>query len=107
MVVDEVEIYVTPDGLGRAGIVRRRDGFFCIYVKWKWPDDGSVIYPGGWRNWFDDHTPPSVLYFGSVSQEPDQDPEPGVYGTLDDARRELHALRGFGEAGLKPAAMTF
>jgi hypothetical protein len=106
MVVDEVEIYVTPDGLGRAGIVRRGDGFFCVYVNWKWRDDGSVIYSGGWRDWFDDHTPPSVLYFGVHDQEPDQESAPGIYGTLDDARRELRALRGFADALLKPVAKT-
>jgi hypothetical protein len=104
MMIDEVEVYVTPDGLGRAGIVRRLDGLFCIYVKWKWPDDGYIAYPDGWRNWFDDHTPPSVLYFGQHHQDYDQDPEPSIYGTLDDARRELRALRGFADAVPKPAA---
>jgi hypothetical protein len=104
MTIDEVEVYVTPNGLGRAGIVRRLDGFFCIYVKWKWPDDGFVIHPDGWRDWFDDHTPPSVLYSGVADQEPDQEPEPGIYGTVNDARRELCALRGFADAVLKPVA---
>ena len=34
MAIDEVEVYVTPDGLGRAAIVRRSDGFLCIYLHW-------------------------------------------------------------------------
>ncbi len=39
MAIDEVEVYVTPDALGRAAIVRRSDGFFCIYLHWKWPEE--------------------------------------------------------------------
>jgi hypothetical protein len=34
MNIDEVEVYVTPDGLGRAAIVQRDDGLLCIYIHW-------------------------------------------------------------------------
>ena len=107
--LDELEVHVTPDGLGPAGIVRRADGFLCIFVKWKIPNDGRhdgllVFGPEYLSSWFDDHTPPSILYFGSCDQEPDQNPESGIYGTIDDARRELYALPGFADAVLKPSA---
>lgn len=109
--MDEVEVYVTPDGFGRAGLVRRADGLFCIYVKWKVPNDGRydglLVFPPDYLgSWFDDHTPPSILYTGSSDQEPDQEPERGIYGRLDDARREMRALRGFADAILKPPAQT-
>jgi hypothetical protein len=32
--IEQVEVYVTRDGLGRAAIVRRNDGWFSIYVHW-------------------------------------------------------------------------
>ena|SRR5882757_10085146 len=101
MAIDEVEVYVTPDGLGRAAIVRRSDGFFCIYLHWKWSEATVKALnletggaPSSWFSWFTDDTPTSLLY-------DDKDPERGVYGTLDDARREMRSLRGFSDAILK------
>jgi hypothetical protein len=92
--MDEVKTYVTPDGLDRAGIVRRPDGLFCVYLNWKvdrkFVDDGTLIDPYGWKSWFDDHTPLLVLSSGCS----DQEPEHGIYGTLDDALWEMRALRG-------------
>ena len=95
--VDELEVYLTPDGLGRAAIVRRTDGHFCIYVHWKWSRaalESLNLGADEWATWIDDRTPTAALY-------QDRDPEPGIYGTLDDARRELRSLRGFSQANLK------
>jgi len=106
MAIDEVEVYVTPDGLGRAAIVRRSDGFLCIYLHWKWSEESvkalnldSGGAPTSRFSWFSDETPVSLLY-------EDKDPERGVYGTLDDARREMRSLRGFSEATLKLSSVS-
>lgn len=80
----EVGVYFSQDGLGRAAIVRRPDGLFCIYVRWLWPESGM--------NWLEDKRPD--ITYGGTSEEA-QRPLHGVYGTVDDARREVKSLRGF------------
>ena len=94
MSIDEVEVYVSSDGLGRGAITRRPDGHFCIYVHWKL-DAGAArsagLVPAPAPDWMSDSTPLSSLYR-------DIEPVRGVYGTVDDARRELRALPGFREA---------
>jgi hypothetical protein len=92
--IDELEVYITPDGLGRAAIVRRDDGLLCIYVHWKWSESTlkQLEVAGDSRlSWRDDRTPISMLY-------EDREPEPSLYGTLDDARRELRGMPRFAEA---------
>jgi hypothetical protein len=99
MEIDEVEIYVTADGLGRAAIVRRNDGLLCIYEHWILSEDvrKALGIVGKWRtNWLtEEKTPLSDLYEGV-------DPQTGIYGTLDDARRQLKSLPGFSESQLLP-----
>ena len=87
----ELAVYVTQDGLGKAGIVQRRDGLIQIYIHWIWPV--------GWianniTSWFDDETPPETLY-------EDYNPRNGFYGTLDDAHREVMSIERFSDAVLK------
>jgi hypothetical protein len=97
MTINELEVYLTPDGLGRAAIVRRSDGLLCIYVHWNWSDavlKAHNLDAGGRTNWFNDSTPLTALY-------QDIDPESGLYGTLDDARRQVRSLRGFSDAVLR------
>jgi hypothetical protein len=96
MAVDEVEVYLTPDGLGRAAIVRRSDGFFFIYVHWLLAPEyrTGVFLAGGPTSWIDVNTPVDDLYRGMR-------PESGILGTLDDARRELRSIRGFSDALLR------
>jgi hypothetical protein len=97
MMIDELEVYLTPDGLGRAAIVRRRDGLLCIYLHWKLSETvlkAQNIDAGGRTSWFNDSTPPAFLY-------QDIDPEHGLYGTLDDARRQVRSLRGLSNAVLR------
>jgi hypothetical protein len=93
--IDEVELYITSDGFGRAAIIRRGDGLFCLYVHWIWAQESQVgvIAPGGRATWFNDSTPLSELYKDIV-------PEPGVYGELEDARKAMRSLRGLKDAGL-------
>lgn len=95
MNVEEVEIYVTPDGLGRAAIVRRTDGLLCIYKHWIIEDSArkALNLVGEWRtSWLtNEKTSPSALYDG-VS------PEPGLYGSLEDARLQVKSLPGFSDA---------
>ena len=97
--VDEVEVWVTQDGLGRAAVARRPDGLFCIYVHWKFAPEviavSNLRVPRGYAtNWLDDHTPIAKLY-------EDIDPEAEIYGALEDARRAVRSLPGFTEASLK------
>lgn len=70
VVIDEVEVHFSPDGQYRAAIARRADGRFCIYKR---------HIASGWHG---DRTPAAIVY-------QDREPERGIYGTLEDARREL------------------
>lgn len=83
---------MTEDGLGRAAIVRRADGFFCIYVHWKWSREviaAVARVPHDYAyTWNDDKTPLELLYEG-------HEPKPGIYGTVEEARREIRSLPGF------------
>jgi hypothetical protein len=96
VVIDEVEVHVSANGNGRAAIARRRDGLFCVYLHWKWPTatlpafgvKPDADYGEDWRA---DKTPVELLY-------QDREPEPGIYGTLDDARREVSTLLALWEA---------
>ncbi len=101
MVPDEREVYLTSDGLGRAAIIRRSDGLFCIYLIWLWPDNFELPHfaKGGATGWASDTAIIAILYEETPQYE-GRKPEPGVYGTIDDARRELRSLRGFSEASL-------
>jgi hypothetical protein len=98
MTIDELEVYLTPDGLGRAAIVRRSDGLLCIYLHCKWPEAvvkaHNLDARGSSTSWSNDSTPLNLLYEGI-------NPEPGIYGTLDDARRQVRSLRGFSTAVLR------
>ncbi len=96
--IKELEVYVTQDGLGRAAIVERDDRLLCIYMHWQWSvdDRGMFNIEGkGLKGWIDDETPVTLLY-------EDREPETGLYGTLDDARRQIRSLKGFSDAQLKP-----
>jgi hypothetical protein len=95
MPINEVEVHITADGLGRAAIVRRNDGLFCIY-KWYKLAEGILperFAPSKSTSWFTDETPLDDLY-------KHRDPLVGIYGTADDARRELLTLPGFAGASL-------
>jgi hypothetical protein len=85
MDVDEAEVWVRRDGHGRAAIVRRTDGFFCIYL---------------WH-YFAESIPVALLYEDPDYPELYAKPQPGIYGTVEDARRELRSLTGFSDAILK------
>lgn len=93
MAVKEVEVYVTPSGLGRAAIVRRDDGYFCIYRWVKLPQGFMPEHfaPRQWAGWREDPTPLTDLY-------KDQEPLVGIYGTTADARREILSLPEFSDA---------
>lgn len=89
--IDEIAVFVTPDGLGRAAIVRRQDGLFEIYEHWIWDQETKRefnVEPGGRLSWFDDETPPEQLYY-------DIDPQPGLFGTFEDAVCTLTSRRDF------------
>jgi hypothetical protein len=93
MEIDEREIYVTPDGFGRAAIVRRSDGLFCVYVHVSLPPGvlPERFAPSAFVSWLSDRTPVTELY-------KDKDPDSGLLGTIDDARRYVHSLEGFADA---------
>jgi hypothetical protein len=93
--MNDEEVYVTADGLGRAAIVRRADGLLCIHIHWIWPEIEENM-PDPRRSWLADETPSDILYN-------DHYPRPGLYGTVEDARREIRAIEGFSDAVLKTA----
>jgi len=95
MAIDEVEVYVTPNGFGRASIVRRREGFFCIYTHIKLPPGYLPEHfdTTSTKTWLDDDTPLSDLYR-------DKEPASGIFGTVDDARRHIRSLPQFADAQL-------
>lgn len=74
--INEVEVWLLADGLGRAAIARRNDGLLCIYVHWKLAPD--VLANGRFKTppeyattWIDDNTPLAALY-------EDIEPKPGI-----------------------------
>lgn len=94
--IDQVEVYVTPDGLGRAAIVRRVDGLLSIYTHWIWASnvrEAFNVAPGGRTSWLTDRTELRDLYA-------DVEPLPGLYQALDDARVALRGMAGFAEASV-------
>jgi len=86
MPVDEVEVYVTRSGLGRAAIVRRSDGLFCVYqharVSGNWMEDDNAV----------------MLCYDDPDPEQIAQPLAGIYGAVADARKELRSLSGFSDA---------
>jgi hypothetical protein len=97
MHIDEIEVYVTSDGLGRAAIVRRTDGLYCIYMHWRFPPEYIRVRTDSHAStsWMDDATPLSELYR-------DQEPTRSIFGTVEDARRNIRSLPEFAEAVLMP-----
>jgi hypothetical protein len=86
--LEEVEVHFSRDGLGRISIVRRSDGLLCLYKHWKASDELHHLLIGsdeGVPRWPEDKTPLDVLY-------EDVSPEVGLYGELEDARREIFSL---------------
>ena len=96
MIIDEVEVYVTPNGLGRASIVRRADGLFCVYVHIRLPQGYLPQHfdTSNSHSWIDDTTPLADLY-------KDKRPASGILGTIDDARRYIRNMSQFADAHLK------
>ena len=96
--VNEVDVWLSADKLGRAAIARRNDGLLCIYVHWKLEPEvlanGRFKTPPGYATtWSGDNTPLAALY-------EDIEPKAGIHGTVDDARREIQNLPGFADARL-------
>ena len=89
--LDERAVFVTQDGFGRGSIVRRSDGLFEIYEHWLWDEETRHAFnvaPGGRISWDSDYLQTDGLY-------EDIEPQPGIYGTVDDAIRGLMAKAGF------------
>jgi hypothetical protein len=97
MTINEVEVYVTPNGLGRAAIVRRSDGLFCIYVHIKLPAGYMPQHfaPSKSDSWVNDKTAKGDLY-------KDREPSSGLFGTIEDARGYIRGMPNFSEAALLP-----
>ncbi len=77
---EELEVYVTTAGRGRAAIVRRIDGQYCVCLRWR--------VSGSW-----------------MEEDPNPDegvlPEKGLHATIEEARSQLRNLRGFSDAILR------
>ncbi len=89
--VDEVEVYVTSDSHGRAAIVRRDDGFF-IHISMALV---ARTLRSRKRNKLDRRLNTTAALYDVYKT-----PLIGVYGTVDDARRELRSLPGLADASL-------
>ena len=97
MIIDQIEVYIAPNGLGRAAIVQRTDRLLNIYVHWKWSAlsrEQFNVVPGGSTDWRQDTTPWRNLYA-------DVTPQPGLYETIEDARSAVRNLPGFFKASLE------
>ena len=85
---EEVEVHFSDDGLGRFAIAKRPDGHFCIYKHWKASDELHRQLTGsetGVTPWPEDRTLLEDLYR-------DVSPEIGIFGALEDARREILSI---------------
>jgi hypothetical protein len=96
--IDEVEVWLSADDLGRAAIARRSDGLLSIYEHWKLSPDVLAngrfnTEPGYASTWTGENTPSAAL-------NEDREPHAGIFGTVDDARREIQSLPGFAHARL-------
>lgn len=92
-IIDEAEVYVTPNGLGRAAIVRRSDGLYCIYLHWQSTYEEALAF--NVLNWqrIDWETQPLSLLYDEYSS-----PERGVFGLIEDARKELAGMSQYADA---------
>lgn len=92
--IDQLEVYVTKDELGRASIVRHKDVLLRIYTHWIWGSDTRKAFnvtDNGRNSWLSDRTSLPELY-------EDIEPLSGIYGSLEDARLALRGLPGFSDA---------
>jgi hypothetical protein len=93
---NEIEVYVTPDGYGRAAIVRRADGLFCKYRDWKWRErTGRALGSEGpyVESWFEEETPLAVLY-----GDPDRDETASSPSLEYSERLTMHGVKFAGTA---------
>ena len=98
MVIREEKFLLSEDRLGRVAIVKRADGLFCLYSHWRWSveiQQAFRVEPVRDIRWTTDYDP--ALYHDPDSQM-DKVPEPGIYGTIEEAEREavilLHLKQG-------------
>jgi hypothetical protein len=87
---DVVEVHVSENAMSRAAILKRTDGLFCVLMHYKLDDERHRLITcdmSSSETWLTDNTPPEQLY-------QDLEPEPGFYGTIDDARRAAAVLLG-------------
>lgn len=92
--MDERRVLITPDGLGRIAIVRRPDGMFCLYEHWHWSVDDQIAFgvsPVSDRGWSDQGYDRKRLYS-------DNEPLPGLFGSVDEAEREARSKEAFSDA---------
>ena len=94
MVGREEKVLLSEDRLGRVAIVKRNDGHFCLYAHWRW----SVEVQRAFRvqnaqdiRWTTDYDP--ALYYDST-HDIEVKPEPGIYGSMEEAEREARVLLG-------------
>lgn len=86
--IQEEKVLLSSDGYGRVAIVKRADGYFCLYLHWHWITETPCslgIIPAADRRWTEAYD--SRLYDGV-------DPLPGIYGTVRDAEAEARRLLG-------------
>jgi hypothetical protein len=88
MDVQEVEAILSADRLGWVAVVSRPDGLFCLYEWWHWDLETQKrmrVEPIAERVW-------SFEFDQAIYQH--KEPLDGIYGTVEDARREGRRLLG-------------
>ncbi len=91
MSILEEEVYITPDGLGRASIVRRTDKLFSVYVHWNWSREDCSYF----NVKFDETNKWTILDDQDTKIYDDSEPMNSIFGDIDDARKAIFSLPDF------------
>lgn len=89
--IEEIEVVISNDGLGRAAIVQRGDGLIQVYLHWLWNDETrqrlnvSSSMPRSWHGFKYD---PLTFYADAI-------PELSIYGNVEDARAAIASIAAF------------
>jgi hypothetical protein len=88
MVDREEMVLLSADRLGRVAIVRRPDGFFCIYSWWHWPIEAQQKAEFNAARYYD------------AAYDIETSPVSGIYETIQDAEKEARRLLSLGHSTL-------
>lgn len=91
MYIDEREVYISADGLGRAAIAVRPDGFYVVFVNWIWSSstlESMNVKNSETDSWINFDVDAQKLYKYN-------EPVSGILESISDARNFISSLDGF------------